>query len=272
MRFKKLLSLALIGIFAITGALMLGGCGDKKAEVKPESVKELEAIMESSMLQDFRLTSTVDVTAEYGAGQSYNLTATSYISNDTDNQIVFTELPIGSSEYNLYTWMNNGNCYWGGDMVGLLPNSITNGASCVYSEGTRAYDFTINPKNLVGYYDYFWGNGAKITVETEQLTGNKVITSENSMRIAGVTDIEMVTTFVYNETQIVSITQDLTSTASTSYNGTTYTSSSIEHIVVEFDYVEQNLEVPIDIKAQESEAHYADVDLLLAQYGLVSGM
>ena len=270
MRFKKLLSLALIGIFAITGALMLGGCGDKKAEVKPESVKELEAIMESTMRQDYMATSTASVSSE-NSGPGSNMSFTSYIYNDTDNQIVFTEVPIGSSESNLYTWMNNGNCYWGGDMVGLLPNSITNGASCVYSEGTRAYDFTIDAKNFIGYYDEFWKYGAKITVDTEQLTGNTTITSENSMGVAG-TNIDMVTTFVYNETQIVSISQDLTMSYTYSYGGTTNTTTTIQHLVVEFDYVEQNLEVPTDIKAQESEAHYADVDLLLAQYGLVSGM
>ena len=101
MKLRKLFSLALVGVSALTGAFMLSGCGEE--ETKPAEVKALDSVIAQTMEQDFTATITITTAGTDGDG-----TETGHWKYDKDNEIV--QLELMDSE--IYAWMNDGKSYW----------------------------------------------------------------------------------------------------------------------------------------------------------------
>jgi len=251
MKLKRLLSLGLVCISALTGAFMLTGCGDKE-ETKPAEVKRLDAVIASAGEQDFTATIEMTMSGTDGEG-SY----TGYLKNDQDNQVVMLDL----MEEQIYAWMNDGKSYWASDVLEWFFED-----DCIYANGSKAFDLAKHPSMIIMYDNTFWKGGADIS-EVEDLDGNTCITSTNTIKQSGVSSgmvydstIELETTFKYKDGLIVSIYQNAHFISTTEWNGETEEFEATEIIECTFDYSDVTLEVPADIKALEEDATKVDVD------------
>ncbi len=276
MKFKKLLTLGLVGVSALTGAFMLTGCGEEK---KPAEIKQLEQVMAQHKGKDVTITMNMTATSSDldlgGAMGDFSIPMEVTMQYDFDNKISKMYMSMEDDDYTtietMYMYARNNNTYIDIETVSGSGEDLFTYTDTSFARGLRAWDLSTTNESIFMLEDDIW-EGGKVT-QTIDSEGNTVVSIKNvmkqSFKMEGIkysVKITMETLYTYNESGIIKFSATVDTYNKVEFDGEVeeYTATSVVDAVV--TYEELHLEVPANVIDREAGATEIDVDDLLDMY------